>query len=342
MTGWQRFEKSELAAVVSALQGQWDVFAPVERDGEFRFRELPSDGEIVIGPRKPLLPLKSLYLPEVEDLFSFTVRGGETRITPAEPIGRQRVVVGALGCDVEALEILDRVFLDEPVDDAYRARREQTTLVALACTGEGPECFCTFAGVNPLQPSGADAMLADIGSAYLLRAVSDKGERVVGALGTLLKEADDGELAELASLAPVTQKSVSFDGVPRDYTELWDLRTWDNFAALCIGCGTCTFVCPTCHCFDVEDEHSGCSGKRFRAWDSCMSSCFTKMGTGENPRGTPRERIRQRFLHKLSYLSLKTGRIACTGCGRCGARCPVGIGIEEVISDLAGVKVSRG
>ena len=103
MTGWQRFDKSDLEAVVSALQGQWDVLAPVQRDGEIRFRELPSDGDIMIGPRKPLLPLKSLYLPEVEDLFSFTVKGGETHITPAEPIGASFDTISDMEPSVQGL-----------------------------------------------------------------------------------------------------------------------------------------------------------------------------------------------------------------------------------------------
>jgi ferredoxin len=341
MTDWQHFDKSDLAAVVSALQPTWDVLAPVERGDGLRFRELPSDGELVIGPKKPLLPLKSLYLPEVEDLFSFTVKAGKTHITPAEPLAGKRVVLGALGCDVASLEILDRVFLEEPTDEAYRKRRELTTLVALVCTGEGSECFCLSAGVDPLQPSGADALLADVGEAYLLKPVSDKGAAIVDALRGLLSKPTEGDLSTLNALVPAKQRDYPFDRVPVGYSELWNSPKWDDLGELCIGCSICTIVCPTCHCFDVEDERSGCSGKRFRAWDTCMSSCFTKMGTGENPRPTKRERVRQRFLHKLSYLRLKTGRIACTGCGRCGAQCPVGIGIEEVISDLAEMKVEQ-
>jgi Fe-S oxidoreductase len=47
-------------------------------------------------------------------------------------------------------------------------------------------------------------------------------------------------------------------------------------------------------------------------------------------------------LHKLAYYPERSGVVSCTGCGRCISECPVGIGIEEVILELAGVKVERG
>ncbi len=333
-TEWARLDKSNIAAAISALQEKWDVFAPVKRESVVRLRQIPAEGEIIFRPEKPLLPLKMLFLPEVEDLFTFDAKSTEPSIKPAEPLGRERVVLSALGCDMAALEILDRVFLEEPVDELYRERREKTTLVGLVCTGEGPECFCASLGVDPVRPSGADALLAEVGEAVLLKALTEKGRRVVEASRPFLDKPIEEELSRITALASTSRHDVSAETVSKKASELWNHQAWDDLVPLCLGCGLCTLVCPTCHCFDVEDERCGSSGGRFRAWDSCMSSCFTKMASGENPRPTRRERVRQRFLHKLTYFPANSGPVACVGCGRCTVKCPVGIGIEEVVSKM--------
>jgi sulfhydrogenase subunit beta (sulfur reductase) len=346
ITRWRQFGKSDLAGVLSALRDRWDVFAPVKMGAELRIRQLPFvEGEVFLGPQKPLIPLKMLFLPEVEDLFSLTITQTGPHITPVEPLAKERVVWGVLGCDIAALEILDRVFLKEPVDEAYRKRREQTILVAMACIGEGPECFCTSLGIDPLRPGGADAVLLDAGEVFLIAAFTDKGKSLLGALHSFLEEPAEKpggpKINEMSNLK-YARGDVPVDNVPRETKKLWDLPLWDDLAARCLGCGVCTVLCPTCHCFDVEDEQHGSSGKRFRSWDSCMNPGFTRMASGENPRPTKRERIRQRFLHKLNYFPLEKGVIACVGCGRCSVNCPVDIGIDQVIVELAGMEVKRG
>lgn len=342
MTQWRRIEKTDLNEVLSALQEKWDVFAPIEKGADLRIRQLPSGGEVFLGHKKPLLPLKMLFLPGVEDLFSLNINKTGPQITPVEPLARERVVLGVLGCDIAALELLDKVFLRRPVDEAYRKRREQTILIAIACTGEGPECFCTSIGINPLQPNGADAVLADLGEAYLVSALTEKGKRVINALGSFLKEPgatiSNRKINDILEIK-YAREDEPINQVCRETKKLWDLPIWEDLASRCLGCGICTVLCPTCHCFDVEDEQHGSSGKRFRSWDSCMNPGFTRMASGENPRPTKRERIRQRFLHKLTYFPLKEGVPGCVGCGRCIVNCPVGIKIDQVITGLANLEV---
>lgn len=335
MMSWQRMDRSDLPAAISVLQEKWDVFAPVMRGTDLRFRRLPSDGEIFLGRQKPLLPLKMLFLPEVEDLFAFTVKYTTYDIIPTEPLPGERVVFGALGCDIAALEIMDRVCLAEPVDVSYQKRREHTTLIAIVCTGDGPECFCTSLGISPLHPKGANVLFADAGNGYFFKAISQKGQRIIETLRAFLQKSSEKERIDLSALFPEVRENISVKRIPKESDKLWDLPIWDDLARRCLGCGVCTVICPTCHCFDLEDERRGSSGKRFRSWDSCMNTSFTKMASGENPRPTKRERIRQRFLHKLSYYPIKHGLVACVGCGRCSARCPVGIGIDEIIVELA-------
>jgi sulfhydrogenase subunit beta (sulfur reductase) len=338
MMPWYRVTKPDLSEVCQRLQQTYDVFAPVEKNGDLRFRQLPADGIVFLGSRKPLLPLKTLFLPEVEDLFSFsfTMRQNVCDVMPVEASPRERVILGALGCDIAALEILDRVLLENPVDTTYRERREKTTIIAVVCLGDGSECFCTSMGVDPVEPAGADAIMTEAGGEYFIRAITARGERITEKLQTLLNAPTTEALARLSTPTPAVQRDISMETIPKEFQRLWDLPAWDDLAARCIGCGVCTVLCPTCHCFDVEDERCGSVGKRFRCWDSCMRASFTQMASGENPRPTNRERIRQRFLHKLTYFPEKYGLAACVGCGRCSLHCPVEIGIPEVMEVLAG------
>ena len=116
-----------------------------------------------------------------------------------------------------------------------------------------------------------------------------------------------------------------------DTLALHNASFWEDISFACINCGTCTFLCPTCWCFDIQDEIHGKSGKRLKNWDSCMFPLFTMHTTGHNPRGTKLQRVRQRFMHKLKYFVDKydTGTM-CVGCGRCVRQCPVNIDIRKV------------
>ena len=118
--------------------------------------------------------------------------------------------------------------------------------------------------------------------------------------------------------------------------ELFDDPAWAELSSTCLGCGTCTFVCPTCQCYDIKDFNTGHGVVRFRCWDSCMYSDFTKMAHGNN-RNSQKERFRQRFMHKLVYYPENNeGLFSCVGCGRCLSRCPISMNIVKVMKKLGG------
>lgn len=121
-----------------------------------------------------------------------------------------------------------------------------------------------------------------------------------------------------------------------DMMELFNSPKWQELYQSCLGCGTCTFVCPTCQCYDIRDYDTGHGIIRYRCWDSCMYKDFTMMAHGTN-RKTQMERFRQRFMHKLSYFPINNdGEFGCVGCGRCISKCPISMNITKVIKALGG------
>ncbi|MBU2451923.1 MAG: 4Fe-4S dicluster domain-containing protein, partial [Proteobacteria bacterium] len=216
--------------------------------------------------------------------------------------------------------------------DAYEA----TTFVGLGINRPGPFDFSTSAGSGPFCDDGLDVLLADMDDNYLAKVLTDKGEAFMAAC-TFDAIADEKESKALFDILQKQAEKNIASHVDTDklkektLLELHEAPFWDDVAFSCINCGTCTFVCPTCWCFDIQDETKRKSSTRIRNWDTCMSPLFTRHATGHNPRDTKTQRVRQRFMHKLKYFLDKYDQgIMCVGCGRCVKSCPVNIDIRNV------------
>jgi formate hydrogenlyase subunit 6/NADH:ubiquinone oxidoreductase subunit I len=244
-----------------------------------------------------------------------------------------RAIVGIRPCDAAAFLLVKRNFDTPEYRDPYWVRAyEGTTLVGLACRQPCQTCFCTTAGCGPFHEEGLDVLLVEEMDAFLAKAITAKGENLLKTAGW--GEATDSGPIEAMKLDAETRIRTA---VPTDQLaektipELFDAPFWEDVAFACINCGTCTYVCPTCWCFDIQEEVSGKSGLRMRNWDSCMYPLFTFHGSGHNPRNTQTKRVRQRFMHKLKYYVDKYHNgIQCVGCGRCIRQCPVNIDIRRV------------
>jgi len=217
----------------------------------------------------------------------------------------------------------------------WTKRMESMTFIGLGCNNPGSTCFCTSVGGGPFHEEGLDVLLFDVDDHYLAKALTDKGERILGQ-GNVGEAADEETRKKADALKKEAEDMVN-SYVPtdklrdKDVLELFDAPFWDDVAFACINCGTCTYLCPTCWCFDIQDEVQKTQGDRIRNWDSCMFPLFTLHASGYNPRSDKVQRVRQRFMHKLKYYVDKYGNgVACVGCGRCLNYCPVNIDIREV------------
>lgn len=328
----------ELSGFFQEIARAQKLYLPIERAGAVDF-DLWSEGESVrLDALKTVRSAKDMFFPQVENLMKFRVEGKSIEVEAAPLMAEDFVLFGVRGCDARSFDILDRVFLTEPRDEFYAARRAHCTVVSFACAMPEESCFCTNFGIDPALPSG-DATAWMIGEEIYLQANTEKGERLIQNLEDADGAAVEGERARIAEIA----KRLPLNDLPLEgfgegaLLEKFDDPKWEALSRACLGCGTCTFVCPTCQCYDIRDFDAGGAVTRYRCWDSCMYSDFTLMAA-ENSRTTQLQRYRQRFMHKLVYYPANNdGLFSCVGCGRCVEKCPQGLNIVRVIKAL-GVK----
>ena len=315
------------------------LILPLEKAGEVDFGVYAEGAKVRLDELKTVKSAKGAFFPQVEDMVRFHMDGKNIEINPAEVMNENFVIFGVRACDARSFELLDRVFLSEPVDPFYAARREHGTVVTLACGAPEENCFCSNFGIDAADPAG-DVTAWMVGDEIFFRANTEKGEKLVAAL-----EESDGKAVEAAQaeIRAIVEKlplgNLNLEGFDGEHLmEKFSDAKWAELSAACLGCGTCTFVCPTCQCYDVRDFNTGNGIQRYRCWDSCMYSDFTLMAHGTN-RPTQVERFRQRFMHKLVYFpSNNDGLYSCVGCGRCLSKCPQGLNIVKVIKALGGEK----
>lgn len=278
---------------------------------------------------------KDFFFPQTENLYDIRMNGTKLEIKDTRAETEDFVVFGVRGCDARAFNILDRVFLVDPIDTYYKNRRDHSTIISLACNRPEETCFCNAFGIDAADPEG-DITAWQFGDDLYLDAKTDKGADLLAKLGSVLEDGDASVVEQTktaikTTLAKLPLANTSFDGMKdEELLNHFKNEKWKELSEACLGCGTCTFVCPTCQCYDIKEFDTGNGVKKFRCWDSCMYSDFTKMAHG-NPRISQLERFRQRFMHKLVYYpDNNEGIFGCVGCGRCIAKCPISMNIVKV------------
>jgi ferredoxin len=338
--------KRDLAGLVDKLLGEYEIFAPVKKGSLVLFDRVHSGTDAFFEYANTLKSPKEIFLPQSEVLFTYSHEQVDGAANIEAPPGedRPRLVIGIRPCDAKAICLFDRVFSGEKYEDSYyRNRRANTAVVAIGCAKPRSTCFCTSVGGGPFSAEGSDLLLVDIGDDYVVQIGSDKGERLVEALGLADPAEDSLSMLEgvirdaEASMAP----GLALDGLKEKLDNMFDDPLWSLLTEKCLSCGICTYLCPTCHCFDIVDEAIDSGGERIRIWDSCQFPLFTLQASGFNPRPTTRERHRQRVMHKFSYLLDNYGQFGCVGCGRCVTQCPVNLDIRSIITSILMGKVVR-
>lgn len=329
---------SEMADFVGGLMKLLKVLAPVRRDGFCVYDWLASPQQFDLTCAIPRISAKDALLPRTEILFRYHIEKDKEEIIPP-PAPQPQALLGLHVCDIRAINVLDAVFSAEPTpDQPYLARRVLTTLIGRGSLEDVPAAFFLDLGIDPLDNRDCDLFLVPLGpERYALEIITDKGRALASAYQRF-KNAGPEDLVLIAesrrqSATKVTRK-FDLERLGAKLEKFFDSAIWDHAHEKCVGCGVCAFLCPTCHCFDIQEETRGKEGARVRVWDTCQFELFTRHAAGHNPRYAQKARARQRIMHKFCYGIGKFKIPFCVGCGRCVIYCPANNDLRIILKEI--------
>ncbi|MBI4633543.1 MAG: 4Fe-4S dicluster domain-containing protein [Deltaproteobacteria bacterium] len=342
---FKKITLEKLGDLVSALKEKGPLYAPV-RDGKaVNFQKITKTADVTLDFYNTVFSPKFVFFPQTEDLIRYTLQKEGAQAEPVPIAASPSVILGVRPCDAKSFEIMDRHFLGAGIIDPYwKNRRDNTVVIGYAfdpAAPPDPADFYNTVGIHAADTEGSDVFMVRKDGELLLKGITKKGESLLKGLAVL----DAASAQDEAFFDETIRKD---RGVKTRFTEITDTaiaaklvgsfekqEIWEEMTASCIGCGTCTFVCPTCYCFDINDETLFRKGARKRFWDACMFTDFTLEASGHNPRPRIFQRYRQKVCHKYSYHVTKYGCISCVGCGRCTRSCPVNIDIFSIVEKVA-------
>jgi ferredoxin len=354
-------EKESLQQIFDALrQQEFTLIGPTVRDGTIicdeieQVANLPIDwtdeqeggsyqlrrrGDgayfgYVVGPHS----WKQFLYPSNLRLYSVTRHNGSFSVQPAAVDVPRYAFIGVRSCDVQAINIQDRIFLQGTFQEPdYKARRQTAFILAVNCTEPGNTCFCASMRTGPKVSAGFDLALTELDDVFLLEVGSELGREMLATTNWRFSGAFELQAARrlLADAESRMGRHLDTSDLPNLLYQNMEHSHWDIVAQRCLSCANCTQVCPTCFCTDVLEtsDLTGQHVERTRVWDSCFSLDFSHVHGG-NIRPSTRARYRQWLTHKLAAWVDQFGMFGCVGCGRCITWCPVGIDITQEVTAI--------
>lgn len=357
-------KKENLNKFLEELNKDYDVFVPLQNkaDGIINFKsfDIADDNNVINLKEKTRISPKSLFFPSTENLFEFEYKkdikkpdimeielSQSGKIIPGGINFRKRIIFGIKPCDVMALKCLDLVFGEgEKKDPQYVIKRENTILVSIGCSSIFPDCFCTSLGGNPFYFENADFGLIDTGSDFAvfksgksdtIRELPSKNAKFF--VETEISADEEIKIKQIISDSETKCSSNSDTVNPEDIVSVMNSNfseeeMWEDITRKCVSCAACTYVCPTCVCFNISDEQSEMKGERYKCWDFCTNYYYTLEASGHNPREKIYQRYRNKINCKYNYFYKRNKNLYCVGCGRCIDVCPVGMDIREIVGQV--------
>lgn len=324
---YKTLPKDQLSKTIRKWMKKFEIVAPQNTKTGLEYQVVSKADDIVLNHwENTAYPPKSMLLPQSETLF----RCQAGRYEMPEMEAKKRILFGLRPCDARALWLLDKVFMEKDAEDIYwQKRREQTIVISMGCDSPCSSCFCTSVGGHPFGKEGADVQITEMDESYVFEGLTKAGNGLIAAL----PDADAALSKEVKRVQSESAEKMELqfekEGLHEHLYALFEDKFWQEVSQSCLGCGVCTYLCPTCFCFDIVDEVQ--RGERVRNWDTCMFRIYSQEASGHNPRPTKAERTRQRVMHKFAYWVDTVNEIGCTGCGRCVVNCPVNLDIRQIV-----------
>jgi ferredoxin len=315
------------------------VIAPMLRNDNVVYGNANKFSEIQFDFIQTARSAKEVVFPRTEKLFGYKKEKDVVVLQDFNADSIPEIVVwGTKPCDAFAYSPLKAIFNWDCQDKLFNTRLEKTTVIGFSCQNADEFCFCTSVGGNPGSTNGSDIQFTQLGDGgnLLAEIITGKGVAVVE-LAPELFEKTDKPIDKEKYLAEVPVR-FNREETGKKLQSFFESSVWLEQSLRCLGCGVCAFVCPTCACFDIQDEIHGKNGSRLRCWDSCGFSIFTQHTSGHNPREVQSHRWRQRLLHKFSYMPERLSVYGCTGCGRCSRACPADMNLLEHLISIQEVQ----
>ena len=320
----------------SLIKTSSEVVAPVVVNNVSMFQKIASADQVMMPDTyiNTVRSAKQHFFPVTEPIVKFAYEGKDVKVADVVEEFAETVIVGLRPCDAAAFSTIDLIFNYEYKDKFFIKRRETSTLITVACEKADEACFCTSFNLQPDSIDGSDILLKkDKDGTYYAIVATEKGERLVNKINNFGKNEEEIAGNDIYNKVKENIKAP----LDRDKIKDWldknfDNAFWDDYSSRCLGCASCAFLCPTCHCFDIVDELHYDKGIRRKNWDACQFPVFTLHSSGHNPRDLQAKRYRQRVMHKFKYYSDRFEKALCTGCGRCIRACPVNLDIYDVVA----------
>ena len=340
--------KNEIARLYIELSEEFNFYAPIKEQGNLVFKKVLNPDDIVLDYYNSKIPPKDVLFPETEVLFEYETDGKNvTNIIERTDLEEKNIIFGIRPCDAHSFVLLENFFgFGDVKDEIFLKKRANSLLFGIGCNTLKSTCFCTSVGGHPFMKEDMDIFLVDLGEKYLVDGVSEKGKELMDRLSWLV-DAKKQDLKKAEELSKEAEKLFETKLDLKDIDKILDPNfehpIWEEISEICISCGTCSYLCPTCTCFDVIDQNDQYhnKGRRIRIWDTCQSCLYTLHTSGHNPRNSCIERCRNRILHKFCYYPENYDTLGCVGCGRCVQLCPVNNDLRVILEKINNIKIQK-
>jgi ferredoxin len=312
-----------------------EVFAPVKKDGTHLIEKITENAAIDFTYFITTNSIKEALFPRYEKILSYKISQEGVELEDVA-VDKSIVIFGGHPCDAASIPLMEKLFAWDYKDKFFLQRLEKTTIITLACEEADKDCFCTSLGYSPRGEIGSDILLERVSDqGWKLKIITEKGNEFAKNYADYFQNSLEAD----KQYPKLGEKDipVQFDSklVKKWIDTHFEDPLWEKIASNCWSCAACTYVCPTCHCFDITDDATMWSGIRTKNWDACTLPFFTLHASQHNPREQHFQRYRQRINHKYSIYMNLFNAISCTGCGRCSRACGAKVNILEAVKMIA-------